>query len=568
MIRNFVTGIVVGGVVAGAGLGVISQLTPLPKDSPAIASGTEVVVVEPTPVAPALEIEPEAAPVEPAISPEAVVPEVAAVPEVVAPEVAVPEPAVVPEVAARRAPATEMPAPEITAVPNDANPEGQPKSDTSARAAHASELPGAIASGTSVDEPTVDQPAAKEPAVAAPAVTQPTVAEPVITPNVQLETAPAVPPQASAEAPAGLNGSRMDEPLPQVQAGVETAPVPTSPSVLSGDAGTDAAPSKADLPPPAPAETAETLLTPVPEPVPAPPEMLVLDPAPMPAETVPAEPATGDSLPKMLDTNQPETLAPSDGLARSVDGVTTGRLPRIGAAESAGEVAVVPGDTRPLVKYAAKFSNDLGKPLFAVLLVDTGAPDLDRAQLAALPFVVSFVIDPLDPGAAAAEAIYRAAGKEVVMLASGIPAGATAGDLEQTFQANAAVLPEAVAVMDLGMQGFQDNRPLATMVVPIIKGQGRGLVTFEAGLNAADQVARREDVAAAVIFRDLDAEGEEVPLIRRYLDRAAFKAAQEGRVVVVGTTRPETIAALMEWTVEGKGASVALAPISAVLAVE
>ncbi|MDP1578378.1 MAG: divergent polysaccharide deacetylase family protein, partial [Cypionkella sp.] len=124
------------------------------------------------------------------------------------------------------------------------------------------------------------------------------------------------------------------------------------------------------------------------------------------------------------------------------------------------------------------------------------------------------------------------------------------------------------AVMDIGAAGFQDNRPLATMVVPIIKDQGRGLVTFDAGLNAADQVARREDVAAAVIFRDLDGAGEDTPLIRRYLDRAAFKAAQEGRVVVVGTTRPETIAALMEWSIEGKGASVALAPISAVLAVK
>ena len=124
-----------------------------------------------------------------------------------------------------------------------------------------------------------------------------------------------------------------------------------------------------------------------------------------------------------------------------------------------------------------------------------GLPDLDRAKLAALPFPISFVIDPLDPSASAAAAIYRAAGKEVVMLASGIPTGATASDLEQTFQANAGVLPEAVAVMDLGAKGFQDNRPLATMVVPIIKDQGRGLVTFEAGLNAADQVARREDVA-------------------------------------------------------------------------
>jgi hypothetical protein len=218
-----------------------------------------------------------------------------------------------------------------------------------------------------------------------------------------------------------------------------------------------------------------------------------------------------------------------------------------------------------LAKYAASFSNDAAKPLFSVLLVDSGAADLDRAALAALPFAVSFVIDPLDPSAAAAQKIYRDAGKEVVMLGSGIPQGAQASDLEQSFQANAAVLDQSVAVMDVGAGGFQDNRPLATLVVPVIKDQGRGLVTYDKGLNAADQVARRDAVPSALIFRDLDAAGEDTPLIRRYLDRAFFKANQEGHVVVVGTTRPETIAALMEWTVEGHGASVAMAPISAVL---
>jgi polysaccharide deacetylase 2 family uncharacterized protein YibQ len=39
-------------------------------------------------------------------------------------------------------------------------------------------------------------------------------------------------------------------------------------------------------------------------------------------------------------------------------------------------------------------------------------------------------------------------------------------------------------------------------------------------------------------------------------------------VVVLGTTRAETIAALMEWTVEGRASSVALAPVSAVLSVK
>ncbi|OYU40149.1 MAG: hypothetical protein CFE33_06200 [Pseudorhodobacter sp. PARRP1] len=515
MIRNFVTGIVVGGAVAGAGLGVVSQLTPLPKDAVQVAGGAvkpqdAVVVAEPAAVAPAVR--------QPEVS----------TPEVTAPEVSKPvadsKPAAV---VAEKAPTAEV-------APKQAAPTEAPAADA-------------------MKEPPADA-AAPLPA-------------PVTAPAAEL---PAKPPVASGEAPAGLNDPAAGSAPPQVQAGADLAPMPASPGPLAPDLATDATPAPADLPPPAPQETAETLLTPAPAPKAPTPSTIVLDPPPTPEEQTPVQPR-----PTVIDTSQPETLAPSGGLSKSVDGVTVGRLPSIAAVPDPAapteatptEAAVAVIDKRPIAQYAAAFTNDLGKPEFAVLLVDNGAADLDRAKLAALPFAVSFVIDPLDPGAAAAAAIYRAAGKEVVMLASGIPTGAVAGDLEQTFQANAGVLPEAVAVMDLGAQGFQDNRPLASMVVPIIKEQGRGLVTFDAGLNAADQVARREDVPSALIFRDLDAGGEDTPLIRRYLDRAAFKAAQEGRVVVVGTTRPETIAALMEWSIEGKAASVALAPISAVLKV-
>jgi uncharacterized protein len=204
--------------------------------------------------------------------------------------------------------------------------------------------------------------------------------------------------------------------------------------------------------------------------------------------------------------------------------------------------------------------------LFSIVLIDDGAADLDRTMLAALPFAVSFVVDPLAPNAAEATAIYRAGGKEVLMLATGIPDGATSADLEQTFQAHAAALPEAVAVMDLADAGFQGDRQLATQLVPILAAQGRGLLTWDKGLNAADQVARREALPTAMVFRAVDADGEDAPVIRRYLDRAAFKAAQEGAVTVVGQTRPETVAALLEWAVEGRASTVALAPVSAVLA--
>jgi hypothetical protein len=128
-----------------------------------------------------------------------------------------------------------------------------------------------------------------------------------------------------------------------------------------------------------------------------------------------------------------------------------------------------------------------------------------------------------------------------------------------------AVLPEAVGVVDLETGGFQGNRSLATQVLALIEDEGRGVVSWDKGLNAAAQVAQREGVRHAVIFRSLDSEGEASPLIRRYLDRAAFKAAQDGRVVVAGKTRPETVAALLEWALEGRAATVALAPSTAVM---
>jgi hypothetical protein len=136
----------------------------------------------------------------------------------------------------------------------------------------------------------------------------------------------------------------------------------------------------------------------------------------------------------------------------------------------------------------------------------------------------------MQPGAAEAAAIYRAAGQEVVMLATAIPKGAKAADLEQSFAAVAQILPEAVALIDTADATFQDDRGLSAEVVTHLDDKGLGLLTFDRGLNAADQVARREGVPAATVFRSLDDEGEDSPLIRRYLDRAAFKAAQEGRV--------------------------------------
>ena len=521
MIRNFVAGVLWGSVVAGLGLAVISQITPMPDE---IAStGMD------APMAAAVPEVGGAMPLDPVVSGAEVAEGVDAVTSATAPgAVATAEDTATLDVAAPDvvAPIAPNPPAPVTAEA----PATEPADTAAAAQAPVADSPDAISSPA--ETPAAELPQSDLPAAAAPS--------------------------ALAEAPAAPAASAVADGAPAVIASDSMAKANPTPGFLPAAPGAEQAPPMAELPPRPVAQADEALLNPVMPPVKDPaPAVIILDPA-----------ATPDTKqPGLLADQGAETLAPTKALPATVEGVTTGRLPQIGGAEPA-VTAPLPDDAPPIQRFARPFQNDSGKPLFAVILRDTGAADLDRAKLAALPFPVTFVVDPLADTATEAARIYRAAGQEVLMLASGIPLGAQAADLEQTFQAHAAVLPDAVAVIDLASGGFQDNRPLATLVVPLIKAQGRGLITYDMGLNAADQVARREDVPSAAIFRQLDAEDEDVPVIRRYLDRAAFKAAQEGRVVVLGQTRPETIAALMEWTLEGRASSVTLAPATAVMTVQ
>jgi len=151
------------------------------------------------------------------------------------------------------------------------------------------------------------------------------------------------------------------------------------------------------------------------------------------------------------------------------------------------------------------------------------------------------------------------------MIASAIPQGATASDLAVTFQSHFSTLGNAIAAIDMPQGGFQNNRLLSQQVVALLGADGYGLVTFDQGLNPAEQVARSAGLATARVFRILDAEGENLPTIRRYLDRALFRAGQEGAVIVMGRADHDTLSAILEWRMEGRADAVALAPVSAVL---
>ncbi len=606
MIRDFLSGAFWGTAVAALGMVAVSQLTPLPVERiSAEASAVpraDVPQVEPV-VVPAAEPAPlvEAAPVVQAAPVVEAAPVVQAAPLVEAAPVVQAAPVIEPAAKTPLESAADVAPPVVDEATL------KPAADPAAEG-----KPGAATAAVDLAEPKPAEVPAKPVVAGAQTLDPPAGSEftkPLPDETPVLPAAEAAPVQNEAAAPlvvtaadgaskagetsvAPSTGLQVPKPLEAPETTeVAQAPVvadetqiaqlqPEQPAMPAADV----APSPAVA---APAAAAKPEAEPQVEPIVVPEQKPDPSPEPLPqvlpVPATPAEPApvpAGEADPQL----QPSaTLQPTPALKGAVDGVRIGRLPRIGDAPAAAEGDPAPAasavnpdgtpglvlednaDLPPLQKYARVFDNPDNKPVFSIILIDTGGADLDRASLAALPFAVTFALDPLAPNVAQASKIYRDAGQEVIMVATGIPAGATASDLEVTFQAHATALPEAVAVIDTEFGAFQSDRPLATQVVPILKAQGRGLISWDRGLNAADQVARRDGLAAGMVFRKLDGKGENKSAVRRALDRAAFKAAQDGRVLVIGQTLPETVAAITEWAGQSKAKAVALAPVSAAL---
>ncbi len=384
---------------------------------------------------------------------------------------------------------------------------------------------------------------------------QPPVADtaPTATPQAQAQgvAPPPVPDAEAGQFGAGVSGAGDEPVLPSPNAQNPTAPdVESAPRIA-------AAPAVPEPTAPAPSPAAE----PAPAAQPAPESAPAPEPEPEPAPTEPA--ADAPSAPAAIRVPVPggEIRAPN---------VRVGRLPSIGAdpepADTGPEAEQAdPATLGALARYAQPFEPEPGKPLFAVILIDAGDAGLDRSTLTTFSFPVTFAVPASRPDAAQAVAAYRAAGYEAVLLVDGLPAGATAKDLEVTLSAYLGSITGTVAVMDAESGGFQAKRPLLRQLAAILGDSGHGLVTYDQGLNSAEQVATAAGVPNTAIFRTLDARQEGVATIRRYLDRAAFRAGQQGQVVMLGHSYPETVTALFSWALEGKGADVNLAPLSAIL---
>ncbi len=393
-------------------------------------------------------------------------------------------------------------------------------------------------------------------------------------PEPELETVPATPvddaastplaPAVTVEAPAAPEIDETVQPITEaindVIATNDTAPVVETPVESAVLAEPETETSEVDATSPdTPIETVETVDD---APIEEEPLVVILDePEPLP-EVEPAEPVDvtpnaevdAPAAPRKIGEN-----APQPGFGNSVGRLTDRKGPVAEAAETAGEAA------KPFMANAESFENPDDKPVVSIVLIDDGSTPLSAGVLSSFPFPVSFAVDASKNNAGEMAAKYRAAGFEVLMMTN-LPRGAQPADIEVAVEAYVANVPQAVAVLDAGENGFQDSRVLVDQVVEILASSGHGLLTQKQGLNTVSRAAEKADVPAATIFRDLDESGQDARVIARFLDQSAFRAGQtEDAIVILGRTRPDTIAALLTWGVGQRASRLAFAPISAAM---
>lgn len=375
---------------------------------------------------------------------------------------------------------------------------------------------------------------------------------------------------AAPDAPGGAEPEKAEEiaiaalePVSPTGQGVAPgAPDPDAEPQVSADPG---------LPPePAPEATATPDVQAIPD--------VQRDPA---AQTVPDAQAILDAQPDAQDppdaqdAEEPGRLQTRAGslVGNREPAVQQNRLPSIAAPEpetpepapeeAETAVAGLP-DSSPLVRNAASAKAPDGVPRMAVVLIDDGAGPLGPEALESFPFPVTFALAPGHPDPQRAAAAYRALGFEV-MVVGAVPEGAQPSDVEVALGGALNAVPQAVGVLEDSMGSLQSSRAVAEQATEILRASGHGLIMVPKGLNTAQKLALKEGVPSASLFRDFDAGGESADVIRRIFDQAAFRARQEGAVVMVGRPRADTVSALVLWGLQDRGSEITLVPVSTVL---
>lgn len=296
--------------------------------------------------------------------------------------------------------------------------------------------------------------------------------------------------------------------------------------------------------------------------------------APAPAAPEPSRPdaaATPDQAQFVANNDVVETPVQS-----SNETVRVNRLPSLTQPEEDApeqevvveDVGQAADDVPPVLRNAEPFDNPEGKPVMSIVLMDQGqelaAEKIGLPALRSFPYPVTFAVDAMLPDAKERIAAYRAEGFEVLAMID-LPKGATAKDAETNMAVALDRVPDVVGVLEGVKTGVQTTRDSGRQVAQILAQTGHGFVTQSVGLNTVQKLAAKEGVPSATVFRDFDNKGQNSAVIRRFLDQAAFRAGQEGGVIMLGRLREETVSALLLWGLQDRAARVALVPVSGAL---
>ena len=280
---------------------------------------------------------------------------------------------------------------------------------------------------------------------------------------------------------------------------------------------------------------------------------------------------------EQVETVQPVELPAPAPTATTAKRITVPRSSGTGISK----VALVQPDTaaekpaEPEAKTRAidRFGIDFApgeKPAMAIILIDVGNDGAPLNSVATIDLPLSFAVPVDRSDATLAAERYAENGHEVLALSPrsvelSLSGGQTSEQVADLLNRFFEITPQAVGLMDVSEATLQNDRVLSKYVLDHLSETGHGLVTYEQGLNAAKREADKIGVPAGLVFRVLDQKGETPESIARNLDRAALEAARTGSVVVVGTTREQTIQAILKWAKTREAQAVDLAPVSAAI---
>ncbi|WP_127104509.1 divergent polysaccharide deacetylase family protein [Pararhodobacter zhoushanensis] len=468
------------------------------------------------------------------------------------------------EMSVTEMPVAEIPSAEIT-VPEAAVPDAQP-----APVASAEPEPQAAPAAGEMEAPA-DAPVAAEIATEAPD------AGPA--PDVDLTPAPDAGPltAGAADTPGGVRVAAADA-SSLAQAGTALDQARASLAPIEQATGEAALPQTTAPTVPEPEPPAPVAVEPAPQPAPSVEQEASL--APVPAARVPlSEPllprapgfATERPPVQTMPTGAPQIAvrrgATADAAPRQVEGVTVGRLARIGvpASEPAtAEPTPAPADSGlPAAQRFAALPAITGdeRPL-GVVLTDSAA---SQTAILALGVPVTVALDPYDADAPRRAADYRRAGHEIALLAARMPALATPADLTVILDAWMRDFPETVALMDVPLNGVGANPTLARDLTAMLAVDGYAAIALRGGLDAFLQAAEDSDLPAVAVYREIDSTGQSEIAVRRMIDRAAFEALRRPGILIAGSADDSGLMTELADFAQGRGRDgVALAPASAV----